>query len=213
MSTRAFQLVLCCALIAVSSGANAVGFGRVTPTAILGQPLSVTIPLRVESGERLFAECVVAEVTSGDVLLPQGQVRVQVSPGAAPLDWIARVTTTAPIEEPVVEVAASAGCEKRFMRRFTAFADPPEAGRRGAPSVIAANAASNESLPLSSSVLSPDESARPPRGALPPRPARAESSIPRPSRPPAVAKGPGRGPAVATRHKVLPPAANKMPHR
>ena len=119
--------------MAAASGAQAVGFGRVTPTAVLGQPLNVTVPLRLEPGERLFAECVAAEVQSGDTQLPPSQVHLQVVPGASAQDWAVRITTLSPIEEPVVEIAVSAGCEKRFMRRFTAFADPPDAGRRGSP--------------------------------------------------------------------------------
>lgn len=102
-----------------------MGFGPFSPQTVLGQPLSVTVPLLLESGERLSAECVTAEVVSGESRLNPDQVRVQVQPGAAPSEWLARITTTVTIDEPVVEVAVSAGCERRFMRRFTAFADPP----------------------------------------------------------------------------------------
>lgn len=213
MSTRAFQLVLSSALIAVSPGSHAVGFGRVTPTAVLGQPLQVSIPLRVESGERMFAECVVAEVTAGEVLLSPSQVRVQVSPGASPLDWTAVITTTSPIEEPVVEVSVSAGCEKRFMRRFTAFADPPESVRRGVPSVLAANAVPLVSLPPSGPVARP--APRLPSEARAERPARASASTEsaaRPSRPVAAPKGPVRelAPAPAAPALAQAPAARRL---
>ncbi|MBN8486420.1 MAG: hypothetical protein J0M20_01605 [Burkholderiales bacterium] len=107
------------------SGAFAVGFGRVTPSGVLGQPLSLTVPIRLDQGEQLYAECVHAEVVSGETVLVSSQVRVSVSPTANPAEWTARITTTIPLLEPVVEVAVSAGCERRFMRRFTTLLDPP----------------------------------------------------------------------------------------
>lgn len=125
MPNQASELFFCCAVLVVPCGVQAVGFGSFSPNTVLGQPLSVTVPLILESGERLSAECVTAEVVSGESRLPADQVRVQVQPGAAPSEWLARITTTVTIDEPVVEVAVSAGCERRFMRRFTAFADPP----------------------------------------------------------------------------------------
>ena len=118
-------LIICCAAIAASSGVHAVSFGKVSPSATLGQPLNVLIPIRLDQGERMYAECVQAEVISGDSPLLPSQVRVAVVPTANPAEWNARVSTLVPIEEPVIEVSVSAGCERRFMRRFTAFADPP----------------------------------------------------------------------------------------
>eukprot|EP01036_Dinobryon_divergens_P052004 gene52004-69583_t len=126
MPNKAPELLFCCAVLVVPCGVQAVGFGPFNPSTVLGQPLSVTVPLILESGERLSAECVTAEVISGEARLPPDQVRVQVMPGAAPAEWLARISTTVTIDEPVVEVSVSAGCERRFMRRFTAFADPPQ---------------------------------------------------------------------------------------
>lgn len=119
------SLIICCAAMAASSGVHAVSFGKVSPAATLGQPLNVLIPIRLDQGERMYAECVQAEVISGDMPLLPSQIRVAVLPTANPAEWQARVSTLVPIEEPVVEVSVSAGCERRFLRRFTAFADPP----------------------------------------------------------------------------------------
>lgn len=118
-------LIICCAALAASSGVHAVSFGKVSPSATLGQPLNVLIPIRLDQNERMYAECVKAEVISGDAPLLPGQVRVVVVPTANPAEWNARVTTVVPVEEPVIEVSVSAGCERRFTRRFTALADPP----------------------------------------------------------------------------------------
>lgn len=118
-------LIICCAALAASSGVHAVSFGKVSPSATLGQPLNVLIPIRLDQDERMYAECVKAEVFSGDSPLLPSQVRVVVLPTANPAEWNARVSTAVPIEEPVIEVSVSAGCEHRFTRRFTALADPP----------------------------------------------------------------------------------------
>lgn len=177
--------------MAAASGTQAVGFGRVTPTAVLGQPLNVTVPLRLEPGERLFAECVAAEVQSGDSQLPPSQVYLQVVPGASTQDWAVRITTLGPIEEPVVEIAVSAGCEKRFMRRFTAFADPPDAGRRGSPLPA-------PELPNRLATL-PQVEASPASGAAPVRAAPASRA------PVAVAAAPAQ-PRAPRPQRVKPPA-------
>jgi pilus assembly protein FimV len=133
MSKRAIEQVICCTLVCTAFGAQAVGFGRTTPSAVLGQPLNVLIPLRTEPGEVLTAQCVSAEVIAGENTLPASQVRVVLVQGSSEQDWIARISTTSPIEEPVIELAVSAGCERRFMRRFTALADPPTVSQRNIP--------------------------------------------------------------------------------
>lgn len=125
---------------------------------------------------------------AGDAPISPSQVRVQVTPGATPQDWIARISTVGPIEEPVIEVAVSAGCEKRFMRRFTAFADPPEMGARGN------NALASGAKPSSISPLASVESL-----GLPPVPRR---------RPPSVVDRPMRAQVDA---ETAPRAARNRP--
>ena len=41
----------------------AIGFGNAAPVATLGQPLDVSVPVRLEPGEDLEPECIAAEVT------------------------------------------------------------------------------------------------------------------------------------------------------
>lgn len=118
-------LFLCCAVLAAAPDVGAVGFGQVSPSAVLGQPLNVQVPIHLDGGERMFAECVKAEITAGDTVLLPSQIRVSVQPTPDPSQWLARIGTVGPVTEPIVEFSVSAGCEKRFMRRFTVFADPP----------------------------------------------------------------------------------------
>ncbi|MET0383427.1 MAG: hypothetical protein ABW032_08395 [Burkholderiaceae bacterium] len=111
----------------------ALGFGRVVSDAVLGQNLSVTVSVHVEPGERFAVDCAAAEVYFGEDRLQPNTVRTAVERGGSDTDWLVKVSTTSPIGEPVIEVALDAGCEHRFMRRFTLFADPPLAVGAGAP--------------------------------------------------------------------------------
>jgi guanyl-specific ribonuclease Sa len=124
MPKRTHALILC-SVLSTPLIVLAAGFGQVTTVAVMGQPLVMDVPIRLDTSSRMTPDCVSAEVLSGDSKLPANQVRVQVLPGSSDLDWVARVTTVGPIEEPVLVVTISAGCEQRFLRRFTAFADAP----------------------------------------------------------------------------------------
>ena len=137
MPPRATALILACAASATTPEAQAIGFGRVAGSVVLGQALDLPVPLRLDPGERIGPECVSAEVAAGESRFGRDQVRVKLEPskagGATDSDWVARVTTQSAIVEPVIEVTLTVGCERRFSRRFTAFADPPSS----APSVAA----------------------------------------------------------------------------
>ena len=111
-----------------------LGFGRVVPDAVLGRPLFFSAPVHVDAGEHFGSECVSAEVYFGDTRVNPVDVRTSVERTASDNDWVVKISTIAPIGEPIVEVAISAGCDRRFVRRFTAFADPPNVS----PATIAA---------------------------------------------------------------------------
>src|SRR3569833_3579386 len=117
--------VIFAATALASQPAWALGFGRVAPDAVLGQPLLFTAPVHVEDGEHFGAECVSAEVYFGDAKVNPGEVVTRVERGSSDNDWLVKISTASKIGEPIVEIAVSAGCERRFVRRFTAFADPP----------------------------------------------------------------------------------------
>lgn len=140
MPPRATALILACALSAVALEVQALGFGRLNSTAVLGQPLNLPVPLRLDAGERLEPECVQAAVTAGESQWGRDQVRVRLEPGSSPSEWVARITSTLAIEEPVVEITLTVGCERRFSRRFIALADPPglQAARQESPAPVAA---------------------------------------------------------------------------
>ena len=108
-----------------ASTAQALGFGRISNTTLLGQPLNFTATVRLEADESLTRECVSAEVQSGDNPVAAGQVRVALDAGADANERIVRVTTGSLIDEPVVTVTVTLGCASRTSRKFVAFVDPP----------------------------------------------------------------------------------------
>ncbi|KQW36491.1 FimV family protein [Rhizobacter sp. Root404] len=113
------------ALWLAASSAQAIGFGRISNPTQLGQPLNFSAVVRLEPDEALPAECVSAEVQSGDNRLAQGQVRVSVDGPLEAGERTVRITTSALIDEPVVTVSVTVGCQAKVTRRFVAFVDPP----------------------------------------------------------------------------------------
>lgn len=201
MPQRATALILACAFAALTSETEAIGFGRLGAAAVLGQPLNLPVPLRLDAGERLDPDCIGAEVSAGETQFPRSQVRVRIEPRPGLNEWVAIVTTVAPIEEPVVEIILNVGCDRRFSRRYVAFADPPSAT---VPLQVPAQAmAPAPSVPADVSAF---EEAPRPRPAVR-RPMRSASSTdavrPQRSRPPlrkeasAAARQGAEAPAVA----------------
>lgn len=95
---------------------------------MLGDTLRVVVPLRLEAGETVAQECVSAEVFFGDDRVPPGAVSVELEPSetvTAGMGARLVLRTTALINEPVVHVQLSAGCQARITRKFVALADPP----------------------------------------------------------------------------------------
>ena len=110
----------------------ALGFGRAVSDAVLGQSFTFTVPINVDPGERFGLDCMSSQVYYGEALLPSSATRTDLERGTADNTWVVKITATTPVEEPIVEVAISAGCERRFTRRFSVFADPPTLGTTAA---------------------------------------------------------------------------------
>lgn len=112
-------------LLSASGDVQALGFGRSVNASHLGQPLNFAATVRLESDESLPRECVTAEVLSGDFRVAPAAVRVSVEPAPNPGERMVRVTTTTAIDEPVVTVTLTAGCQQRLSRNFVTLVDPP----------------------------------------------------------------------------------------
>ena len=191
------------ALWVAAMPAHAVGFGRIVNATQLGQPLDFVAAVRLDADEQLLAECVSAEVQSGDNRLAPGQVRVSLEGPADSNNRSVRVTTAALIDEPVVTVSVTLGCTAKVTRRFVAFVDPPlinapQTAPAEAPPAPRADAAS---APMTEPLATPVPRAE--ASSSPPRPARA--SAPRSS-----ARAPTLRPRpVASAREAITPQAAK----
>jgi hypothetical protein len=114
--------------LAACGSAAALGFGEFRAQALLGQPLNLAVPVSLNEGETLSSECASAEVVAGDVRLQPGTVRVRVTQGRENGEVVIRISTTVPIDEPVLSVSVGAGCPTRITRNVVLFADPPLVG-------------------------------------------------------------------------------------
>ncbi len=119
---------------------SAAGLGAGAAGAVLGQPLDYAVQVRLDPGETLSAECVLAEVMSGDRRVPPPLVRTVVEMTGAESARV-RVLTQTSIDEPVLSVQVSVGCSARISRRYVVLADPPLTATTGASSTAPAFAA------------------------------------------------------------------------
>jgi hypothetical protein len=119
------SLALSLALGLGTDAATALGLGKVGTTAVLGQPLNLTIGLRLDAGETIEPRCVKAEVSFGDRVLPENVVRTRLETAATTGERRIRVSTTLVVDEPVVAVHLQLGCPSSLSRNFTLLADPP----------------------------------------------------------------------------------------
>jgi len=203
-------------LLAVSApAAIALGFGAVHNATVLGQPLSFTIPLRMDADEFVAVECVFAEVHAGDLRVPPAQVRVALDPGREGGERVLRVTTSALIDEPVVTVEVGLGCPVRLSRKFVAFVDPPVITLAQAPPADAARPeaapsdAAASSPPQSAAILAPAPAPRAARPQAASAPRAAQRKVARPVARPTVVEAPVA--AAAPRARSDEPRAKVAP--
>ena len=156
-------------LLSAAGDARALGFGRSLQSSYLGQPLNFAAVMRLEPDESLPSECVTAEVLSGDFRVAPAAVRVSVEPAPNPSERYVRVSTTSAVDEPVVTVKVTVGCQQRMTRSFVALIDPPGINLAGA-TVAAADLPPQRVAPETAPVVAlvqPAESASTPRRARP----------------------------------------------
>ena len=94
-----------------------------TPAVVLGQPLNFSVQLRTDAGEPVTPECITAKVTAGERRLTAAQVRTALD-SSGPEGARIRVTTLMRIEEPVVNVQLTVGCQARVTRSYLLMAEP-----------------------------------------------------------------------------------------
>lgn len=124
-------LTLLAALLGCVLPASAVTLGRLKGSALLGQPLEVVATVEFAAGEPVSVECLTATVSYGAIPLAAGQVAVTQVPGGREQTLSVLISTTAVVNEPVVNVTLSVGCGQRASRQYVLLSDlasDPSAG-------------------------------------------------------------------------------------
>ena len=192
MKLEVRHLLLGLAFGCIGQAAAALGFGAMPDAAVLGHPLDLRIPLRLEPDEEIAPDCVGATVHFGDQLQQQGTTTARIEPARPGVtDRVLRVLTTTRVSEPVVTVEVFAGCAARITRNFTLFADPPlfEAPTQVAPSAApAGEAVAAQSAPSPAADRLAPSAGQP--AAKPPRPRPVKRVRPRPTTPAPTAAAP-----------------------
>ncbi|OYY37393.1 MAG: hypothetical protein B7Y28_04940 [Polaromonas sp. 16-63-31] len=108
--------------LCLSAGALAVTLGPSTRSAVLGQPLDLSMQLMLDAGDDPQALCIEADVFYVDKPLDKASVRITPEKAAAAQDWLVHIRSAIPVEGPVVTVHLRAGCVQKTIRRYVVLA-------------------------------------------------------------------------------------------
>lgn len=197
--------VLTCAALA----SVAMTLGRARGAAWIGQPLSLVVPVQIEPGQTAASLCAEADVFHAENKLESSRVTVTAEPTAQPETFNLRITSSSPIDEPVVTVYLRAGCAQKTTRRFVLLADypsetlPPAAtGPAEAPPVKTTPAQVQDSAQQTST----GSAATVPAQGLPTNKTETKSPAKPPEKPVS-----GKAPALRAPAAAPTPAATKPP--
>ena len=187
-------------LFALSLTASALSLGQSQGQVVLGAPLDLVFQLQPDADMDAASSCVTGEVLLGERRIDSSRVNITPLARRPGLPASVRLRASVVVDEPVVVVKLSAGCQGLTSRSYTFFAELPE--------TVAASGAALDIRQLSALPAPPPVVAPAPRVAPPPAP-RREPPV-RSANPanPVAAKPP---PAPKPRQPVPKPAAPAAP--
>ncbi len=163
--------------IAAAPHARALGFGRIPESIAFGQALDLSVPLQIEAGEGPSPGCLRAVVSIGERQLPPAAVQVRLErTGEGAGGARVRVRSALVVQEPLVGVNLSVGCDGTLARHFVVFADPP-ASVTELPRVTEA-APTRVTAPSAASTHAESAAPRAPRPAAKPTPRSERAGAP-----------------------------------
>jgi hypothetical protein len=115
--------ILAIALLCAMASSSSMTLGKARGAVLLGQPLKLTVPIQLDSGEVPSVLCFEAEVFYGDARLDASRVTVSSDYSQQTQSGSVHVTSSVNVDEPVVSVYLRGGCEYRTTRRFVLLAD------------------------------------------------------------------------------------------
>ena len=126
LNTKFSQLVTVLMVAVVSStAAHAFTLGDLRGSAVLGQPLDVSVGVEPGSGETVSDDCLSAQLLFGDVPQPAPGVRVQSPAAGAATSSVVRIRSTVAVNEPVVTLVLRATCGSSTSRQYVLLSDFP----------------------------------------------------------------------------------------
>lgn len=111
-----------CMGLCVAVSSFAVTLGPNTRSAVLGQPLDLSMQMMLEAGDNPQSLCLEADVFYAERMLGKADVGVTTEKAANAQDWTIHVRAAAPVEGPVVTVHLRAGCVQKTARRYVVLA-------------------------------------------------------------------------------------------
>ena len=102
--------------------ALAVTLGPNTRSAVLGQPLDLSVQMTLDAGDDPQALCLDASVFYADRQLDKSQVDVVAAKSGNTQESVIRIRAGTPVEGPVVTVHLRAGCVQKTTRRYVVLA-------------------------------------------------------------------------------------------
>ncbi len=129
------------ALFLSSLPVDALTLGDVRGLAIIGQPLDLSVQVRMDDDQDPSALCFEAEVFHGETRQNARQVRALAQATAAPDIALVRITSAAIVDEPIVSVNLHATCGQKTARHYVMLADFPDASALAAVPLVTPTAA------------------------------------------------------------------------
>lgn len=182
-------------LFALSLTASALSLGQSQGQVVLGAPLDLVFQWQPDADMDAATSCVRADVLLGERRIDASRVNITPLARRAGLPASVRVRASVVIDEPVVVVKLSAGCQSPTSRSYTFFAELPE--------TVAASGAALDIRQLSE-LPPPPAIAPPPERLRAPAPARRAEPA---SRPTASANPPQAAPEPRPRKPEPKPAS------
>lgn len=112
-------------LLGLAFGCAAATLGRAQGSVWIGSPLNLAVQVQFADGEDISSACVEADVFHADARLDASRIHVTVEPGAQAQGGLVRITSSIPVDEPVVTVYLRAGCLQKSSRRYVLLAELP----------------------------------------------------------------------------------------
>lgn len=116
----------------LAASAYALSLGNGNGTVVLGASVDLTFELQPDPGTDVASSCVTAKLVAGDNAISDSRVRIVPLPEVRGRPSGVRVLASVSVDEPVLTVTLSAGCNGRITRTYTFLPELPGTVTRSA---------------------------------------------------------------------------------